>query len=161
MPTTTGEIQLRRDTAANWTSANPTLGLGEFGYETDTGRLKLGDGSTAWSSLRIWTPPAPTALTDAATITVNALANSSFRVTLGGNRTLGNPTGARDGQMIVFELAQDGTGSRTITLDTKYKFGSDLTSVVLSTAANTVDILGVRYNASQDKFWVVSFVRGF
>jgi len=45
------QMQQRRDTAANWTSANPTLLNGEFGYETDTGKLKVGDGSTAWSSL--------------------------------------------------------------------------------------------------------------
>ena len=44
-------IQHKRGTAANWTSANPTLAVGEFGYETDTGKLKLGDGSTAWSAL--------------------------------------------------------------------------------------------------------------
>jgi hypothetical protein len=44
-------IQLRRDTAANWTSANPTLAQGEGGFETDTGKLKIGDGATAWASL--------------------------------------------------------------------------------------------------------------
>ena len=44
-------IQIRRDTAANWTSTNPTLAQGEMGYETDTGKLKFGDGSTAWTSL--------------------------------------------------------------------------------------------------------------
>jgi hypothetical protein len=43
--------QQRRDTAANWTSANPTLLAGEIGVETDTGLLKIGDGSTAWTSL--------------------------------------------------------------------------------------------------------------
>lgn len=45
------QIQLRRDTSANWESENPTLALGEPGLETDTGRLKYGDGSTAWNSL--------------------------------------------------------------------------------------------------------------
>ena len=44
-------ILIRRDTAANWTSANPTLASGELGGETDTGKLKLGNGSTAWNSL--------------------------------------------------------------------------------------------------------------
>lgn len=44
------QIQLRRDTAANWTSANPTLALGEFGMETDTMLYKIGDGTTAWNS---------------------------------------------------------------------------------------------------------------
>ena len=44
-------MQQRRDTAANWTTNNPTLLGGEIGYETDTGYLKIGDGSTAWTSL--------------------------------------------------------------------------------------------------------------
>ena len=48
-------IQLRRDTAANWTSANPTLAQGEPALETDTGKLKVGDGSTAWTSLGYYT----------------------------------------------------------------------------------------------------------
>lgn len=42
---------LRRDTAANWTSVNPTLQSGELAIETDTGRTKNGDGATAWVSL--------------------------------------------------------------------------------------------------------------
>jgi hypothetical protein len=45
------QIQLRRGTAAEWTSTNPTLAAGEQGFETDTGKLKIGDGSTAWTSL--------------------------------------------------------------------------------------------------------------
>ena len=49
--TVTSLMQQRRDTAANWTSNNPTLLNGEIGYETDTGYLKIGDGSTAWTSL--------------------------------------------------------------------------------------------------------------
>lgn len=44
-------ILIRRDTAANWTASNPTLGAGELGGETDTGKLKIGNGSTAWNSL--------------------------------------------------------------------------------------------------------------
>ena len=45
------QIQFRRDTAANWTSANPTLAEGELGLETDTTFYKIGTGSTAWTSL--------------------------------------------------------------------------------------------------------------
>ena len=44
-------IQLRRDTASAWTSANPTLAQGEMGVETDTSKYKIGDGTTAWTSL--------------------------------------------------------------------------------------------------------------
>lgn len=53
MTATTIRVQIatRKDTAANWTSANPTLLSGEFGFETDTLKLKVGDGSTNWNSL--------------------------------------------------------------------------------------------------------------
>ena len=44
-------IQVRRDTAANWTSSNPILANGEIGWETDTRKMKVGDGTTAWNSL--------------------------------------------------------------------------------------------------------------
>ena len=45
------QIQFRRDTAAAWTAANPTLAAGELGLETDTSFYKIGNGSTAWTSL--------------------------------------------------------------------------------------------------------------
>ena len=44
-------IQIRRDTAANWTRVNPILSDGEPGLETDTNKVKYGDGTTAWASL--------------------------------------------------------------------------------------------------------------
>jgi len=47
----TSRLQNRRDTAANWTANNPTLAAGEIGYETDTAKYKIGNGSTAWNSL--------------------------------------------------------------------------------------------------------------
>ena len=45
------QIQNRRDSAADWTSADPTLAEGEIGIETDTGKMKIGDGVTAWTAL--------------------------------------------------------------------------------------------------------------
>ena len=45
------QIQFRRGTASQWTTANPTLAQGEMGLETDTNKIKIGDGSTAWTSL--------------------------------------------------------------------------------------------------------------
>lgn len=54
MPTATTvpvKMAQRRDTAANWTSVNPTLLAGEIGIESDTGKWKVGNGSSAWSSL--------------------------------------------------------------------------------------------------------------
>lgn len=45
------KIQVRRDTAANWTASNPVLAVGEPGLETDTGKVKYGDGVRNWSTL--------------------------------------------------------------------------------------------------------------
>ena len=55
-------LKLRRDTAATWTSVNPVLNDGELAYEHDTGRAKLGDGSTAWRSLAYWNTNGPATL---------------------------------------------------------------------------------------------------
>ena len=71
MPVQT-RIQNRRDTAANWTSTNPTLGSGEIGVETNTGKFKIGDGSTAWTSLLY----APAGLASTATSLVGGAAGS-------------------------------------------------------------------------------------
>jgi len=45
-------IQIRRGSAEAWASANPTLELGEIAMENDTKKIKIGDGSTAWNSLK-------------------------------------------------------------------------------------------------------------
>jgi len=50
MPVVT-QVQVRRGTASQWTSANPTLASGEWGFETDTLKTKIGNGSTAWNLL--------------------------------------------------------------------------------------------------------------
>ena len=47
----TDKQQVRRDTAANWTSVDPTLADGELGFETVTNRFKIGDGTTVWTAL--------------------------------------------------------------------------------------------------------------
>lgn len=52
-------IQMKRGPAGNWTSTDPTLAAGEFGFETDTGKFKCGDGSTAWSALGYFEPGDP------------------------------------------------------------------------------------------------------
>lgn len=45
------QIQLRNDTAANWSNVNPTLSQGEIGIERDTGLIKIGTGNTTWANL--------------------------------------------------------------------------------------------------------------
>jgi Major tropism determinant N-terminal domain len=50
-PTVPKRVQLRHDTATNWTTANPLLLQGEIGIEVDTNRMKLGDGINRWQTL--------------------------------------------------------------------------------------------------------------
>lgn len=45
------KIQVRRDTSSNWTSSNTVLSAGEIGFETNTGKFKIGNGSSNWTSL--------------------------------------------------------------------------------------------------------------
>jgi len=59
-------IKLRRDTAANWTSTNPILAAGEAGFESDSNKLKIGDGSTAWASLAYASSGASVEVSDSA-----------------------------------------------------------------------------------------------
>ena len=51
MVTTTTTMQQRRDTSANWKTVNPILKAGEIAFETDTGKMKIGDGSSNYNAL--------------------------------------------------------------------------------------------------------------
>jgi Major tropism determinant N-terminal domain len=73
-------ILLRRDTASNWTSGNPVLASGELGYETNTGKFKIGNGSTAWNSLSYTVNAAMSGVTlnDVGDVTITSAANGDF-----------------------------------------------------------------------------------
>jgi hypothetical protein len=72
------QLQYRRDTAANWTASNPLLFLGELGYETDTGKFKIGLQNLSWNSLPYYN-------SNASTFTYS---NSIFYATSTGSFTL-------------------------------------------------------------------------
>lgn len=73
--------QFRRDTAANWTSANPVLFAGELGYETDTQKFKLGNGTTAWNSLPYGGIKGDTGATGAAGVSPTVMVGATTVVT--------------------------------------------------------------------------------
>ena len=79
-------------------------------------------------------------MTDGATITPNFAAANNFSVTLGGNRTLANPSNLTAGQSGSIVITQDGTGSRTLAYGTYWKFPSG-TAPTLTTTASAVDVL--------------------
>lgn len=79
-----------------------------------------------------------TALTDGATITPDLADSNNFSVTLGGNRTLANPSNIVAGQSGSFFISQDGTGSRTLAYGSYYDFAGG-TAPTISTTASAVD----------------------
>jgi len=94
-------ILLRRDTAANWTSGNAVLASGEVGYETNTGKFKIGNGTTAWNSLgySIASNISAAVLDDLGDVTITSTANGdllkwngSAWVNAGGYALLASPT---------------------------------------------------------------------
>jgi hypothetical protein len=97
MPVVT-QIQIRRGTAAQWTSTNPTLASGEQGFETDTGKMKIGNGSTAWNSLAyigagtVTSITAGTGLSGGTITSSGTIAIDSTVATLTGTQTLTNKT---------------------------------------------------------------------
>lgn len=135
-------IQLRRDTASNWTGANPTLLAGEVGFETDTLKFKVGNGS-AWAD------------TDYANVTPAGLGNSlgdyiptSDRGAAGGVAGLDSSSnllvpgsslvieGATDNAYETTVVATDPTADRTIT------FPDATGTVVLSDGSGNVTLAG-------------------
>lgn len=75
------KIQNRNDTAANWTSANPTLAQGEIGLETDTRKFKIGNGSTAWTSLAYGVASGSVASSDITQVVSDKSANYTILAT--------------------------------------------------------------------------------
>jgi len=102
-----------------------------------------------------------TTLTDAATIATDASLGTHFRVTLGGNRTLGEPTNPTDGQKCTWEVIQDGTGSRTLSFNAVFAFGTDVPSPTLTTTANKRDFITAVYNSTADKWYVLAVSKGY
>jgi len=110
------------------------IGVTVQGYDADTAKTDVVQSFTAAQRGSI------TALTDGATITANFALSNNFSVTLGGNRTLANPSNLVAGQSGVIYITQDGTGSRTLAYGTNWDFAGG-TVPTLSTAANAVDAL--------------------
>ena len=91
----------------------------------------------------------PVALTDAATINTDASLSNTFTVTLGGNRTLANPTNMTNGAIYTWRVRQDGTGSRTLAYGSKFKWPGGA-APVLTTTASATDFISGQYFSDTD-----------
>ena len=112
----TTRIKLRRDTAANWTSNNPILADGEPGLETDTGKIKYGNGVTAWSGL---SHAGSDTLTDDQAVTVTVGNTDYFAIV---NRANNEDDGVEssavaydsEGNLIVLHISEVDIGSNNV-----------------------------------------------
>jgi hypothetical protein len=101
--------------------------------------------------------PAPVALVDGTTIATDASLGNHFRVTLGGNRTLSNPTSPVDGQKVLWEFTQDATGGRTITLGSQFTNFTGLASLVAATGAGKRTYMGAIWKDSTSTWDVLAW----
>lgn len=116
------QFQIRRGTAAEWTAADPVLAAGELGLETDTQQIKVGDGSTLWSSL-LYMPVVGGAANSIQINSGNQLSGSSNLTFDGANMTVG--------------------GNIVPTANVTYDLGTaDLRWNSLYLAGNTIDLGG-------------------
>ncbi len=147
--TVTSLMQQRRDTAANWTSNNPTLLNGEIGYETDTGYLKIGDGSTAWTSLGYVdgtkVSAYPLATVDIADDAITAAKLADTAVTAGSYAAAditvdaqGRITAAANGAIGTSEITDGAVTSAK--LDTNITIAGDLTVNGTTTTINSTTL---------------------
>lgn len=114
--------------------ATSAIGTTVQGYDANTAKTNVNQSFSKAQRGSI------TALTDGATITPDFSATNNYSVTLGGNRTLANPTNLTAGQSGAIVITQDGTGSRTLAYGSYWKFPGG-TAPTLTTTASAVDVL--------------------
>ena len=102
------------------------------GFDADTAKTDVAQTYTAAQRGTI------TTLTDGATVTPDFAASNNYTLTLGGNRTIANPTNLTAGQSGSIFLVQDGTGSRTASWGSYWDFAGG-TAPTLTTTASAVD----------------------
>ena len=123
------------------TDASGNLGFASFLLATETTNGQVVTGGVRG---------AITTLTDAATIAIDMDDNNNFKVVLGGNRTLGNPTNVVEGQTGFIEVHQDGTGNRTLGYGTNYRFVGGASGLpTVTTTANAVTVLAYAVMADE------------
>jgi len=127
---------------ADASAQRTTLGLGTAALlaETTSAEFLGNTADRALSTDQVWGAAAVVTLTDAATITVDMSTFINAIVTLGGNRTLGQPSNTKVGQSGFIRIVQDGGGSKTLAYHADWKFAGG-TDPTLSTAGGATDIL--------------------
>lgn len=139
--------QVRRGTAAQWTAQNPVLLSGEWGLETDTRRMKQGDGTTAWNSLN-YALISPTDFIAGSNIILSLGANNST-LTITSTASGSGGGGSADSIIGLTEYIQDIIGLSGITgvsgIQISYNDTTGLTTISLNNPSiNVTGIIGLQ-----------------
>jgi hypothetical protein len=138
-----GEVGVYTVSGWFYTTRHPNYTYGS-GTWTETGGS---GGGVALNTVNTFTRAqgsAPVALTDGATINTDASLSNTFTVTLGGNRTLANPTNLEVGFVYNWHVTQDGTGGRTLAYGTLFDWGTNGVPT-LSTGVGTTDWISAQF----------------
>jgi len=131
------QIQVRRGTASQWTSANPTLAAGEWGFETDTGKVKIGDGTTAWNS-EPYIGAGDVTLTGTQTLTNKTL--TAPIITIATNAQAASYTLVLTDQSDLVEISNASANTLTVPLNSSVAFPVGTTITILQTGAGQTTI---------------------
>ena len=114
--TQTALMQQRRDTAANWTSANPTLLAGEIGIESDTNKIKLGTGSASWTALgyTTWSQITAYPFVNADIASAAAIAYSKLATLTSANILVGSSANVATSTAVTGDVTISNTGVTAI-----------------------------------------------
>ena len=123
-------------------AAGASVSLNGPSHSTYPGQIRITGNATLAGNLEVNGQAYSTThtLTDATTIATDCDNGNVFKVTLAGNRTLGAPTNQQDGATYIWRIIQDGTGTRTLSYNSAFKFPGG-TAPTLSTGAGDVDII--------------------
>jgi len=139
------QIQIRNGTAAQWTAANPTLAVGEMGAETDTGKFKIGTGSTAWNSLAYAAVGTVTSVGQTFTGGLVSVAGSPIST----SGTLALTVGGTSGGIVYFSSSSTWASSAALASNALVVGGgAGSAPATITTGTGVVTALGVTTNAA-------------
>ena len=148
--TQTALMQQRRDTAANWTSANPTLLAGEIGIESDTLKWKVGTGSTAWTSLGYIPAFSLSAypLVNADIAAAAAIAYSKLATLTSGNIVLGSSANVATSTAVTGDVTISNTGVTAIATGVIVNADINASAAIVDTKLATIATAGKVSNSA-------------
>jgi hypothetical protein len=140
----------RRDTAANWTSANPTLLAGEIGIESDTNKIKIGTGSTAWTSLtyRPWSQLSAYPIVNADIASAAGISYSKLATLSNGNIVLGNSANIATSTTVSGDVTISDTGVTAIASGVIVNADINASAAIVDTKLATISTAGKVSNSA-------------